>query len=268
MFRIILTNNKEDIALTFKVRETPIAKKWFEELRKNYPIFEDDRFSNWTTDNCLIDTLNKQIDIINSYENIIDYKASITTSQHDLNYLHKFFEDLRGEVAIGTPWFHTAPIHVQLALEEFNLLIHQLEEHLRSPGYPTLVVTFKERSRYTLTNDDMKYFTFNWTKGTVYINYCHVGKPVLDVFKDKDNITNGARPQTEYSADFMIKFGPTTNYFVFILRKLIINVWLRFQKFKFKNPNIGYIPVADLIEEFDITDYKKFNRVKSVECLK
>lgn len=268
MFKIVLTNNIEDGELTFKVRKTPIARKWFDELCKNYSIYEDDRFSNWSINYNLINDLNKQIDIINNYEKIIDRKVSITTTQEELNYLHKFFENLRGEVTVGTTWFHNAPTDVKTALEKFNILIHQLEEQLRSPDYPTLVVTFKDRIQCPLTKEDMKEFTFNWQRGTVYINYCHVGKPVLDVFKDNDKITEGVRPQTDYSADFMIKFGPTTNYFVFILRTLIINVWLRFQKFKFKNPNIGYIPVADLIEEFDITDYKKFNRVKSVECLK
>jgi hypothetical protein len=116
--------------------------------------------------------------------------------------------------------------------------------------------------------EDIKHFTYRWKKGTVYINYCHVGKPVLDVFKDKDSIAKGATPQTHYSADFLIKFGPSTNYFSFILRKLIINIWLIFQKFKFKNLNIGYIPVADIIEDFNIEDYRKFNKVKSVICLK
>jgi len=268
MFKIVLTNNIEDGKLIFKVRETPIAKKWFGELCKNYSIHEDDRFSNWGTNYNLINDLNKQIDTINNYEKIIDRKVSNTTTQADLNYLHKFFENLRGEITVGTTWFHNAPIDVKTSLEKFNILIHQLEEQLRSPDYPTLVVTFKDHIQYLLTKEDMNEFTFNWKKGTVYINYCHVGKPVLDVFKDHDKIAGAVRPQTHYSADFMIKFGPSTNYYIFIIRKLIISVWLRFQKFKFKNPNIGYIPVADLVGDFDIEDYKKFNRVKNIECLK
>lgn len=267
MFKIVLTNNLEDTEITFKLRETPIAKKWFNELCKNYSIYEDDRFSNWHADCNLLDDLNKQIDIINSYDNIIDRRVSIATTQDDLNYLHKFFEDLRGEVTIGTSWFHNSPAEVKHALEKFNILIHQLEEQLRSPDYPTLVVTFKDHTRCLLTREDMNEFTFNWRKGTVYINYCHVGKPVLDVFKDRDKITEGVRPQTHYSADFMIKFGPSTNYVVYILRKLIINIWLKFQKFKFSKPNIGYIPVADIVGDFDINDYRKFNKVKKVICI-
>ena len=268
MFKVVLTDGKEETELTFTVRETPIAKKWFSELCKDYPIYENDRFTNWSLDNHLIDELNRQIDIINAYENIIDRRASVSTTQDDLNYLHKFFEDLRGEVIVGTPWYHRAPDNIKKAVEKFNVLIHQLEENLRSPNYPTLVVTFKDQPRHELSEDDLKYFTFNWKKGTVYINYCHVGKPVLDVFKDRDKITDGVRPQTHYCADFIIKFGPSTRYPIFLLRKLAINVWLRFQKFKFKNPNIGYIPVADIVEDFNIENYRKFNRVKRVECVK
>ena len=268
MFKLILTNDNEDAELVFKVRETAIAKKWFLELCKDYPILEDKRFSNWNLESRLVDDLNAQIDIINSYENIIDRRVDSTTTQDDLNYLHKFFEDLRGEVTEGTPWFHKAPDHVKYALAQFNILIHLLEEELRSPKYPTLVVTFRDRPRYELDLEDIKNFTFNWKKGTVYVNYCHVGKPVLDVYKDNDKIAEGIRPQTHYSADFMIKFGPSTNYFVYFLRKLLINIWLKFQPFKFKNTNLGYIPVADLIGEFDIEQYRKFNRVKRIECIK
>jgi hypothetical protein len=133
---------------------------------------------------------------------------------------------------------------------------------------PEMPIPYESTVIHGITDEDVKHFTFNWKKGTVYINYCHVGKPVLDVFKDHDTITQGVVPQTHYSADFMIKFGPSTNYLIFVLRKIIINIWLKFQKFKFKNPNIGYIPVADIIGNFDIENYRKFNRVKKIECIK
>jgi len=268
MFKLVLTNNLEDAELAFKVKETPIAKKWFGELCKNYPIYENNRFGSWDLDYNLIDDLNKQIDVINMYEYIIHRKASVTTTQQDLNYLHKFFEDLRGEATVGTAWFHNSPVEVQTALEKFNILIHLLEEQLRATNHPSIVVTFTDSNKFLLTEEDIKHFTYCWKKGTVYINYCHVGKPILDIFKDKDSVSKGATPQTHYSADFLIKFGPSTNYFIFVLRRLIINIWLKFQKFKFQNPNVGYIPVADIIGDFNIEDYRKFNKVKSVICLK
>jgi hypothetical protein len=264
MFKVVLTNGSEDAAIEFSLRNTDIARKWYAELRKNYDLYEKNRLTNWNTQS-IIKELNNAIDIINEYDSIIDMKVSLKTNQKDLNYLHKFFENLRGEVNVSTDWYKAAPQHIRQTLDKFNILIHQLEEQIRSPNYPTLVVTFKDRPNFELTEEDQRYFTFNWNKGTVYINYCHVGKTVLDVFNDRDEIAS-IRPQTHYSADFMVKFGPSTLYPVFIFKKLIIKAWLLLQNFSFKYPNIGYIPVADMVGEFDIEKFRKYNEVKEVVC--
>jgi hypothetical protein len=267
MFKLILTNGFEDIELTFKVRDTEIAKKWYEQLSKNYDLFEVDRFTNWGDHN-LVEEINKIITIINNYDNIIDRNLSLNFNQLDLNYLHKFFEDLRGDVTEGTLWFNNAPKSIKNAVEKFNVLIHKLEANTRTTNHPTVVVTFKNRPILDLNEYDFKHFTYRWTKGTVYINYCQVGKTVLDVFKDNDKIAVGVRPQKFYSADFMVKFGPTTPYIFYLIRKAYINVWLLFQKFKFKNPNLGMIPVADILCDIDTKHLLKYNKVKSVICLK
>jgi hypothetical protein len=268
MFEVVLTNGVEDLALTFKLRNTNIANKWYTELSKNYELYETDRFSNWGT-HTFIDQLNEQINIINSYQQIIDKTVSIYCTQQDLNYLHKFFEDLRGDVDHGTVWFHSAPKYVQTALEKYNILIHQLESAIRTKNkHPTLVVTFKNILRLTLSKDDIKNFTYRWKSGTVYINYCHVGKTVLDAFTDQDNTTQAVRPQTHYSADFIIKFGPSTNLILYFLRSIIINVWATYKNFKFDNLNIGLIPVADIVTIVDKERLLKFNKVKEVRCLK
>lgn len=263
--KVILTNGKQDFELDFEVRNNPTAQKWFDEVSKDYEILEDDRFINWGSHN-IIDEMNCHIDTVNSYDNIIDKKVSTTTTQRDLNYLHKFFEDLRGEIEESTDWFDSAPNHVKRSVERFNVLIHNLEEEIRQKDEPSITVTFKDKPRFILSQDDIKHFTYRWKYGTMYINYCHVGKPVLDVFKDRDNISDAVRPQTHYSADFFIKLGRTTPMWYYLIRKAIINVWLKFQKFKFKNPNIGMIPVADLITEIDTIKLQKYNRVKGVVC--
>ena len=269
MFNLMLTNGKEDISIPFKVRDTNIAKKWYEELCKNYPLYETDRFTNWGTQN-LIPELNKCIDTIKQHGVYIDRYISTasTDMQGDLNYLHKFFEDLRGEVIEGTEFFNNAHTEAQEAIERFNILIHKLEAETRTKNHPTVVVTFKDRPIINLTEDDMKHFTFRWTSGTVYINYCQVGKTVLDIFKDNDTIADGIRPQQFYSADFMVKFGPTTFYPIYLLRKMYINLWLKKQSFNFKNKNLGMIPVADVSQKIKKDDLKKFNRVKGVICTK
>jgi virulence-associated protein VapD len=267
MFKVILTNGIEDVDLVFEVHKSNIAKKWFEELSKNYEIYESERFSNWGSSDTIYE-LNKRIDIINNYDNLIDVKVSSNITQTDLNYLHTFFENLRGEINQRTEWFQRAPENVKCALQEFNILIHSLEAELRTTNQPTCVVTFKNRPMLELTKDDMKQFTFRWITGTVYINYCHVGKTVLDVFKDNDTVSKAVRPQTHYSADFMIKFGPTSPYFFYLLRKTVISTWLKFQPFKFKNPNMGMIPVAKLVGDFNLEKLKEFKKIKTIICLK
>jgi hypothetical protein len=263
LFKLILTNGTSDAELYFRVKETPIAKKWFSELSKNYEIFEDTRFTNWGVGN-LVEELNNKIEIINNYSNVIDRKLSDHFNQQDLNYLHTFFEDLRGEITQGTEWFNTAPSCIKVALEDFNILIHKIEAELRTTNHPTCVVTFKNRPTIELNDNDIKHFTFKWISGTVYINYCHVGKTVLDVFKDYDKIAKSVRPQTHYSADFMIKFGPSVPYLLYCLKKIVVTIWLKFQPFKFKNPNLGMIPVADLVGTFDYAELKDFKKVKGV----
>lgn len=267
MFKIIFTNDIDDVELAFKVHDTVIAKKWFAELSKNYNLFENNRFTNWGNASS-VDQLNQLIDIINSYQFIIDKKLKDNFNQADFNYFHTFFENLRGEVDQKTEWFIQAPTDVQASLEQFNILIHQLEANLRTTDHPTCVVTFKNRPKLELDSQDTKHFTFRWITGTVYINYCHVGKTVLDVFKDKDHLAKAVRPQTHYSADFMIKFGPTIPFFLYFFRKLLIKVWLKFQPFKFKNPNIGMIPVATLVGAFDFEKMKHYKKVKQVICLR
>ena len=265
MFDVILTDGSEDMILTFMVRNTPTAKKWFLELSKNYPLYETDRFTNWGDKN-LVKELKIQLDIIKKYDERIKGNISENITQSELNRLHKYFENLRGEVTQGTLWYNAAPKRVQNALVKFNVLIHELEANMRTSDHPTIVVTFKERPIIELSPYDLKNFTFRWTSGTVYINYCHVGKTVLDIFKDRDDIAEAVRPQTHYSADFMIKFGPTTPYIKYLIKKIMIMCWLPFQNFKFKNANLGMMPVADYVGSFDINNMRKFNKVKKIVC--
>jgi len=268
MFKVILTNGHEDCELFFRLKNTVIAEKWFRELKGVNELYEDDRFSNWGS-NKLIDDLNYHISVINNYDKIINYKVDTTVTQKDLNYLHKFFEKYRGEISQGTEWFTNAPYNIKNSLEKFNVLIHQLESSLRTKNkHPTLVVTFKNCNRLNLETDDYKYFTYRWKQGTVYINYCQVGKTVLDAYKDNDRLNTAIRPQIYYSADFMIKFGPTINIFVYMIRSVLIKFWLMKNRFNFPHKNLGMIPVAELITRIDKKELLKFNKVKKVVCLK
>lgn len=270
MFSVTFTNGTDDLELFFKLRNTPVAKKWYDELRKDYELYETDRLEHWGKDKLhFIKELNQQIDIINEYEFIIDRKVTENINQQELNYLHKFFEDLRGEVTTKTKWYIEAPLNVQEAVTRFNVEIHQLERALETENsdYLTATVTFKDANRIELAEEDLRHFTYRWKRGTVYINYCHVGKPVLDVFSDKDEIAEAIRPQTHYSADFMIKFGPSVKLILYWIKKAIVANWLRKRKFNIKHLNLGMIPVADWINNVDKKELLKYDRIKSVKCI-
>jgi len=262
MLKITITNGKEDYNLYFNVRDTDIAKKWLNEVQKNYCLDAIDRFTNWGYKN-IINELNEKIDHINSYEKLINYKVDKNTKQKDLNYLHKFFEDLKGGEG-NSEWYNNAPDDIQHSISKLNILIHELESQIRKSDHPTIVVTYKNPPLLKLTDKDVKHFTFKWSHGTIYINYPHVGKPILDVFKDRDSIAEVILPQSHYSADFMIKFGPSVSTLHFFARKILIKFWLCFQKFNFENLNLGMIPVADINHNVELEYLYKFDRIKDV----
>lgn len=269
MFELVLTNGKEDLSLLFKIRNTDIARKWYKELSHNYELFERDRLDHWGTDKqYYVNQLNSIIDEINAYQQIVDIKVSVDTTQDQLNYLHKFFEDLRGEITEGTEWYNSAPQQIQDSVTKFNVLIHQFEFAQRMKTlHPTAVVTFKNRPRLELSKEDLKHFTYLWRRNTVYINYCHVGKTILDAYEDRDELVEAIRPQTHYSADFMIKFGPSTNLLFYALKRILVQRWIKSKKFNFENLNLGMIPVADLITKTDFDTLFRYGEVKSVNCL-
>lgn len=257
------TNYASTYNLHFDVYNTAIAQKWAKEISNSYELYETERFKSWkvtrTEEHKLVDSLNQEIEIINSFfKDKVAEKVEIGTTQSTLNHLHKIFETLRGNIEKGTTVFHSAPNTVKAAIENLNLLIHRYEDYNSSkpsvlnPNHPfaSIVGTFKERPRYSLENSDYDHFTFNWKFGEVYINYCEVGKPILDVFKDNDDVVgvDNIRPLHYYAADFMIKFGPDTPQWYYEKRLNQLQSWLLDKGFDPDNKklSIGLIPVAKI----------------------
>ena len=274
MFELVLGNEQSKKSLFFKILETDIAQLWATEIKKEYLLYENDRFTQWPGSNkdetYYQSSLKHHIDIINSYDKIIDLEKY--NQQTFLNILHKHFEDLRGHVVYGTDWYATAPVNVQQSVDKLNVLIHEYENYLNEKDSiylnPTIVCTFKDRPTYNLKNEHYKYFTHKWEFGTVYINYCEVGKPLLDVFKDNDeNVGKDAiRPQSTYSADFMVKFGIDVPDQFVIDKENKFWLWTNSKNINV-NPSkaaLGMIPVAKIVEKIDINKLKDFNKV--IKC--
>lgn len=251
-FVLTLTNNINDIDLYFDIIDTPIAAKWAAEIDKKYPLYETERFKGWPNDGkdyaYYLENLSAQVRIVNNYrQSAIDLPDS-EIAQNDLNHLHKFFEDLRGPINEGTEFYNNAPEEVKQAVDRFNVFIHEFEHYQRHKLYPEMVCTYSDRPRHELDSNDYEHFTFKWEFGCVYINYCEVGKPLLDVFKDQDSIVgdDNIRPLEYYSADFTIKFGPATPEIIYEQKLKAFNQWFANQGREFDHLSLGLIPVAKI----------------------
>jgi hypothetical protein len=137
---------------------------------------------------------------------------SAEMTQETLNDLHVYFERLRGDYADPPRFFVEAPESVRRAVVDLNYLIHRWESHVHnerlSKPNSRLHCEFTDRPRHNLADEDYQHFTMTRQFGVLYINYCEVGKPLYDVFKDADLVVgdHNIKPLRYYSADFMISF--------------------------------------------------------------
>jgi hypothetical protein len=99
---------------------------------------------------------------------------------------------------------------VQQALAELNIAVHRCETALTQDN-PRLVCTwFGLPKTQTLSTElQQEYGTSEITFGTVYLNYCEIGKTAEDLAHDNDKyIADEAfKPFDHYSADFNVQFG-------------------------------------------------------------
>jgi len=248
---ITFSNDTDNKDVIFDLLDTSIAQKWFFEISKKYPIYENSRFTGWPggrTADYYITEIDRCIKIVNEYE---PNKITLVGSD-DLNHLHKFFEILRGGVLEPNPWFEQAPAQVQEAICRFNVLIHNYEKLLKSKHLsPTVTCTFSDRDRYELDEDDYQHFTYDWKFGTIYINYCEVGKHLLELYVDDDDVIgeHNIRPLKYYSADFKLKFFTDLPRDEFLKFDSKFQSWINdnselFKKLGFKHLSLGFIPAA------------------------
>jgi SCP-2 sterol transfer family len=265
----------EELSLFFQPQETPIAKKYMDALRasQGLAIYNPDRFYNFPNGlldrRTLSDRINHCVDAINGYTpGLIALRAEPNMDQARLNALHHYFEILRGPVLAPTEFMVQAPLRVKLALEQLNLSIHHFEDHERNEGVvragqvpaARIVLTFSKRPRHPLADEDFAHFTKKRSFGSWNINYCEVGKPIWDVYQDKDEVIgdSNVRPLRYYSADAALDFGATvTDAEHKVMMDQFWQWWatneatLRRLGFERDDPKnaIGAIPVAQLVRD-------------------
>lgn len=271
IFSIIFRNSEfKEFKLDYYVYDTPIANRWFNVLQKqclkNNEIYEKDRLYNFPNNEWseikIVNELNNCIDTINSQEEVIVHRAFVGMPQDQLNHLHHYFESLRGGILTSTDFWDNSSDEVKLALERYNIIIHRAENFYSNSAtntyYPRIVCRFADRPRYSMIDSDYQHFTLLRKFGEVYINYCEVGKPLYDVYKDGDSVVgeDNIRPLRYYSSDFTTYFHSRSNNVVQQFLDGMDKWWdlnsnylsdLGFFKGDPKNA-IGNIPVAMLID--------------------
>lgn len=292
-FCIIFVNSiGKEYNLQYTVYNTSIGKRWYNllksHLEKNSTVSEPDRLynfpsSNWNEEK-IVNELNECIDVINSNEKIITHTAYLGMPQEQLNHLHHYFEKLRGGVLTPGNFWQSANTEHRKALERYNVIIHRAENFYKQDSIknPRIVVTFKPKKRVELLDDDYNYFTFARQFGEVYINYCEVGKPLYDVFKDGDDIVgeDNIKPLRYYSPDFTVTFHDRTQEKCDRFIKAMNEWWdqnnnyltaLGFTKNDPKNA-MGNIPVASIDTNkqpsdivYDLCEYNRMERVEVYE---
>jgi hypothetical protein len=203
--------------------------------------------------------------------------------QEQLNHLHHYFETLRGGILSSAEYWKNATDQEKVALERYNVIIHRAESFYssstRKQHYPRLVCRFNRSFRHDLLDEDYQHFTLLRNFGEVYINYCEVGKPLYDIYKDGDDIVgeDNIRPLRYYSAGFNTYFFDRSQKNIDKFLQGMSKWWdqnnnyltaLGFTKDDPKNA-IGNIPVAMIDTNKDqeeiIYNLCEYNKMKRVE---
>ena len=212
---VIVLGQLDPLTLRFQLRDTPVSELWINRMqsRGDYPLDHPTRFYGFNTPEQeqarAVDIIQQCISTINAHSPIIT--RSFEYTQDCLNYLHNIFEKYHGLLdQQNTQYWNTAPLAVQRALAELNIAVHRCETAL-AHGNPRLVCTWfgMPKTERLSTELQQKYGTSEITFGTVYLNYCEIGKTAEDLAQDNDKyIADEAfKPFDHYSADFNVQFG-------------------------------------------------------------
>jgi hypothetical protein len=267
MFLYIDLVGKDKLTLEFQLLDSPFTELWIERMnsRGAYPLDHPDRFYGF---NSLEEEIRKaefyiqqQIDTINQHQLIINRPFTNYNDQDCLNYLHNIFEQYHGQLDEQTSEFwHSAPYEVRQALAELNLAVHRCESVARGVC-PRFVCTWygMPKTLHLPVEHMLKYGTMSTFFGTVYLNYCEIGKTLEDMAIDRDTYMSDKmfKPYDFYSADFVVKFWEDTEFELQNKIECMRNYYDTHKDFfiscgytKFDNPQLLPLrwPVARLVE--------------------
>jgi len=210
----LLIHLSQGLELQFQIRSTLLAELWVERMqaRGSYPLDHPDRFYGFGSR--LEERIRAEIMIhqciktINQHAPIIE--CEFDWSQDSLNYLHNIFERYHGLLDQQTSkYWQQAPVVVRQALADLNLAVHRCETVFQG-AKPRFVCTWFGMPKIKKLDSDQ---LAQWGEkqiqfGTVYLNYCEIGKTVEELTHDNDEYIgkDAFRSFGHYSADFNVAF--------------------------------------------------------------
>ena len=218
LFIDLVGNNK--LTLEFRLLDSPLTKLWVERMhsRDNYPLDHPDRFYGFNSQEQEVaraeQYIQSCINTINDYQPIVEQPFTNYQDQDCLNYLHSIFERYHGQLdQQQTEFWNQAPDTVKQALANLNLAVHRCESAARGVR-PRFVCTWygMPKTLHIPRQYMLKYSTMSTFFGTVYLNYCEIGKTLEDLATDRDRYIGDDmfKPFDFYSADFVVKFWDDT----------------------------------------------------------
>jgi hypothetical protein len=270
-------NDKDTLTLEYRLRDNPVVEKWVERVRTAQELYSIDdpkrfygfgKYEDQVAD--ALNGINSCIALINLYKPIISTTLADVNDQDTLNYLHHMFEIYHGLLDAKTSkYWAEMPDAVKPALADLNLFVHRCESIARG-AHPRHVVTYYGLPKDKLLDEsDYSHFTDTWSAGTVFLNYCEVGKTIMDLAVDNDKYMDNTafQPFKHYSADFVVRFFEQTpqqaqeKYAImneyYLKHKSLFGEWQP----SYTN---GSLPLADLTTPLDLSVLEKYQSVKSV----
>ena len=205
-----------------------------------------------------------------------------------MNRLHRYFEDLQGEVCKLSPYYRLADYETKWAIRQLNILCHELEilvENLRdkklSPEWqrPAQITTFLNASRYDLQDADYELFLknrYDRELGGVYLHWAQIGKTQFEVFRDEhgadiDAATCSAINSLKfYSGEFDIEWGRDVienKHKWHAQEQRLFREWLSRNGMDYNDPklSLGYIKIGqvNLEKSFGTDDFFKIIEIIS-----
>lgn len=268
--KLIITyaSDYDQQSLEFAIRNIEPAQNWAKRVllaqALNYPIDDPSRFYGFgeyqTQEQQALDAINQCIDTINQYQVLVPRPLASVTDQDYLNQLHHVFEQYHGLLDQQTHEFwQQAPESVRQALANLNILVHRCESLARGAEPRQVVTYFGLPKTELLSMSEYEYFTDTVDFGTVYLNYCEIGKTLENLAEDLDQYIgdDAFQPFRHYSADFNVQFWTADTRQLDIKRANISQYYDEHQEF-FQSRGLmrghpylksGSIPVADIVSD-------------------